>query len=77
MKAYLFDTQTGLYAGETFIEADMLDYVDGISTVPPPEYGHGQVAVFDRERQAWALIPVSIARQLLNTNSDTATERQG
>lgn len=76
MKAYLFDTQSGLYAGETFIEADMLDYVDGISTVPPPDYGQGQVAVFDRERQAWALIPVTIARQLLNMNNNAATEKQ-
>ncbi len=66
MKAYLFDTKTGLYEGETFEEPDMLEYEEGITTVPPPEYGHGEVPVYDRSRQTWEVIPMGIARRLLN-----------
>ncbi len=75
MKAYLFDTETGIYEGETFEEADMLHYEDGITAVQPPEYGPGQVAVFDQQRQAWEVIPVGIARQLLNVQKEAAREQ--
>ena len=51
MKAYMYNAETGLYEGETFEEPDMLEYEDGITTVPPPDYEHGQVPVFNRERQ--------------------------
>lgn len=74
MKAYLFDTRTGLYAGETFEKADMLPYEEGITLIPPPEYGHGQVPVFDCRSNAWAVIPISIARQLLGSSSSGSTE---
>ena len=66
MKTYLFNTDNGLYEGESYDEPDMLKYEEGITTVPPPAYGHGQVPVFDRRRQAWEVIPIAIARQLLN-----------
>jgi len=76
MKAYLYDTESGLYEGETFEEADMLQYEEGITSVPPPDFEHGQVPVFDRERKAWTVIPTTIARQLLNLLNDKATEKQ-
>ena len=65
MKTYLFNVENGLYQGETFENADTLQYIDGITPVPPPEYGHGQVPVFDRQKNEWAVIPVNIAKQLL------------
>ena len=68
MKAYLFDTANGLYEGETFEDADMLAYEDGITSVPPPDYGQGQVPVFDLERKAWTVMPISAVRQLLNNS---------
>ena len=74
MKAYLFNSENGLYEGETFENADTIKYVDGITTVPPPDYEHGQVPVFDRRKNAWAVIPVTIVRQLLRLNDDAATE---
>jgi len=74
MKAYLFDTETGLYEGETFEDAAMLEYEDGITPLPPPDYGHGQVPVFDRRNKRWAVVPVTIARQLLHIGSDAAAE---
>lgn len=74
MKAYLYEAGTGIYEGETFEEAAMLQHDDGITTVPPPEYGPGHVAVFDRERQVWELVPIGIARQLLNLPANSALE---
>ena len=65
MKAYLFNTESGLYEGETFEEAGMLQHEDGITTVPPPDYEHGQVPVFDRKKNEWSVIPITIAKQLL------------
>ena len=76
MKAYLFNAENGLYQGETFEEADMLVNEDGITPVPPPDYGHGQVPVFDRQKNEWAVIPINIARQLLNISTSESTERK-
>ena len=74
MKTYLFNTENGLYAGETFEKADMLQHVEGITPVPPPDYEHGQVPVFDRQKNSWTVIPVSTARQLLTIISSGSTE---
>jgi hypothetical protein len=76
MKVYLFDAQTGLYEGETFEEADMLAYVEGITTVLPPDYGEGQVPVFDRTRQVWEVVPIGAVRQLLHIPTTDTTEKQ-
>jgi len=73
MKAYLFNAENGLYEGETFEEAGMLQQEDGITAVPPPDYEHGQVPVFDRKRNEWALIPVTIAKQLLRLDDEEKT----
>ena len=74
MKAYLFNVENGLYAGETFEEADMLVKEDGITPLPPPDYGHGQVPVFDRHMKQWVVIPVTTVRQLLNLGTSTTME---
>lgn len=73
MKAYLFNTDNGLYAGETYEEDGMLQYAEGITTVPPPDYEHGHVPVFDRSKNVWAVIPVSIAKQLLRLDDEVNT----
>jgi len=76
MKAYLFDIENGLYQGETFEQADMLANGDGITPIPPPVYGHGQVPVFDRQMKTWAVIPITIARQFLNIRTVATIETQ-
>ena len=76
MKAYLFNCENGLYEGETFEEAGMLQYEEGITAIPPPNYEHGQVPVFDRKKNEWAVIPVTIAKQLLRLNDEANTERK-
>jgi hypothetical protein len=68
MKTYLFNSENGLYEGETFEEADILQYEEGITSIPPPDFEHGQVPVFDRSKNGWAVIPVTIAKQLLHLN---------
>ena len=75
MKAWLFDTETGLYEGETFEEAAMLRYEDGLTTIPPPDYEHGQVPVFDRQKNEWTVIPISVVRQLLNNRPAEPPEK--
>ena len=74
MKTYLFNTETGLYEGETFENADTLKYVEGMTLVSPPDYGHGHVPVFDRQKNEWAVIPVTTARLLLNISPSESTE---
>ena len=76
MKAYLFNTENGLYEGETYEEPDMLQYEDGITTVSPPDCEHGKVPVFDPRKNEWDVIPVNKARQLLNLRNDEVTEKQ-
>jgi len=74
MKVYLFDTQNGLFEGETFEDPAMLQYEEGITPVPPPEFEHGQVPVFDRSKSEWTVIPITIARQLIDGSTQEATE---
>ncbi|MBT0665939.1 hypothetical protein KI809_16635 [Geobacter pelophilus] len=75
MKAYLFDTETGLFEGESFADVAMLNNEDGITTVAPPEYEHGQVPIFDRRKNEWTVIPINIAKQLLNKRTIEITEK--
>jgi hypothetical protein len=76
MKTYLFNAENGLYEGETFEEAGMLQYEDGITAVPPPDYEHGQVPFFDPRKNTWTVKPVNIARQLLNSIPANSMENQ-
>ncbi len=69
MKTYLFNTENGLYEGESFENADTLQYVDGITPVRPPAYEHGQVPIFDSRENRWTVLPVNIVRQRLSTGN--------
>lgn len=74
MKVYLFHRENGLYEGESFEDPAMLQYEEGLTTIPPPDYEHGQVPVFDRRKKEWTVIPVSRARLLLNVNPSITAE---
>jgi hypothetical protein len=76
MKAYLFDPETGIYEGETFADADTLENESGLTRIPPPAYGDGQVVVFDRQRKVWEVVPVAIARQLLKLPVSAVMENE-
>ncbi|GAM10775.1 hypothetical protein OR1_03072 [Geobacter sp. OR-1] len=60
MKLYLFDPGNGVYEGETFDESGIIDINDGATTLAPPAYAHGQVPVFDRQKNEW-----TVARSVL------------
>lgn len=68
MKVYLFDVKTGLYEGETFEAADIIESGNGVTHVPPPEHEQGKVPVFDRVSNSWIVIPISTVRQLLQSS---------
>lgn len=76
MKAYLFHTENGIYEGETFEDGARLQHENGLTITPPPDYEPGQVPVFDRQRNSWEIIPVSIARQLLKLDKVNIPEQQ-
>jgi hypothetical protein len=63
VKAYLFSTETGLYEGEIFIEADKLENEEGVTTLAPPAHETGTVPVFHIRRQEWALVSLALFRQ--------------
>lgn len=75
MKVYLFDPENGLFEGESFEEGDMLEFIEGVTTIAPPPYGAGEVPVFDRERQSWTLMPISAVRELLNRLNAEKSEK--
>lgn len=73
MKAYLFNTKNGLYEGEAFEDKENLQYEEGITNIPPPDYGHGQVPIFDLQSSSWSVIPIALARQLLTSYTDSTS----
>lgn len=75
MRVYLFNDENGLYEGETFEEPDNLQYEEGVTSVPPPEFRHGQVPVFNRRNGEWKVIPLTIAKKLLGGNTLESNER--
>lgn len=76
MKTYLFNVENGLYEGETFENADTLKYVDGMTTVPPPDYEHGQVPLFDPGKNEWTVLAINIVRQQLNISTPESSEKK-
>lgn len=65
MKLYLFDPENGVYEGETFDERGTINQEEGITSVAPPNHHPGEVPVFDLQRQVWEVIPLAVARQLI------------
>jgi len=63
MKAYMFNTENGLYEGVTFVEDDKLEFMDGITPVAPPLHETGMVPVFKAGPQKWVLMSVSLFRE--------------
>ncbi|GAM10745.1 hypothetical protein OR1_03042 [Geobacter sp. OR-1] len=57
MRVYLFDVDSGLYAGEDFCELKEVQEEDGITILSPPTGQPGVVPVFDRNSGNWKLVP--------------------
>lgn len=76
MKVYLFDTQNGFFEGETFEEPFMIQYEEGMTAIQPPDYDHGQIPVFDGRKNEWEVIPVTVAKQRINSTTPESTENE-
>ncbi len=75
MRIYLFDPGNGVYEGETFDENGIINNEEGITTIAPPEYEHGQVPIFNRCKEEWTVLPVTEIRQLLHVDAATAEKK--
>ena len=76
MKVYLFNPHDGCFEGEAFEDPHSIKYVEGITPIPPPTYEHGQIPVFDCRKNEWAVIPLTIAKKLLNGATSELTEKK-
>ena len=76
MKVYLFDTQNGFFEGETFEGPDIIRYEEGMTAISPPAYELGQIPMFDHRGNEWKVIPIAVAKQLLNCNRPELTENK-
>jgi hypothetical protein len=59
VRVYYFSPENGVYQGEGFEDKGQLDAVIGVTTVPPPVYGRGEVPVFDAMKQCWDIQQVA------------------
>ena len=57
MRVYLFDVESGLYAGEDYCELKEVHEEDGITFLSPPSRQPGLVPLFDRAVGNWTLVP--------------------
>ncbi len=66
MKVYLFNVDSGLYAGEDFCVAGEARVEEGITVKAPPEQHPGKVRVYDRAAGTWKLVPAADLRARVN-----------
>ena len=59
MKVYLFDTTSGVYQGEDFLDPVELAETEGVTGQAPPPHEAGQVPVYNQAHAAWSLIPAA------------------
>ncbi len=76
MKAYLFDTENGLYQGETFVGYGEAVQEEGITSIPVPEYHCGEIPLFDTEVKLWKVLPVLSVRQRLTASEANSRENR-
>ncbi|AJY68716.1 hypothetical protein RW64_03420 [Geobacter sulfurreducens] len=59
MKVYFFDCATGVYQGEGFEDEAVIEMIEGVTVVAPPPYRKGEIPVYQCERKAWTVKPLS------------------
>ena len=65
MKAYFFDPESGIFQGEVHEDANYIQYIDGITTIPPLEYNDEEILLFDSQNQKWTVQKVVEVRKKL------------
>ncbi len=63
MKVYLFDTASGVYQGEDFLDPAELAEAEGTTRQPPPPPEPGQTPVYDQATAAWHLVSSTVLRK--------------
>jgi hypothetical protein len=58
MKVYLYNTDTGAYLGEDYSSEKTALVVEGETTIAPPPYEQGEVAIFDQTSCEWRVLSV-------------------
>jgi hypothetical protein len=65
MKTYMYDVESGIYEGEAYEDADLITYVEGLTTFEPPPCEDSQVPVFDQNDQRWYVVSISEMKKRL------------
>lgn len=64
MRVFLFNSESGIYQGEDYVESSDADECEGMTTLPPPEKEPGQIPVYDLAAGRWELVlPESVRWQ--------------
>lgn len=63
MKIYFYNSETGVYQGESFGTEIDVHGRDGVTTVPPPAYGKGTIPVFDTQRKLWTVVALAKVKE--------------
>ncbi len=63
MKVYLFDTASGVYQGEDFLDPTEFDEAEGATNQAPPPPEPGKIPVYDQATAAWKLVAATILRK--------------
>jgi hypothetical protein len=66
MKVFLYDTETGAYLGVGFSSDEKVIDGEGETTVTPPAYGHGEVAIFDTATSQWQVVGTDQFHTMVN-----------
>lgn len=59
MRVYCYCPETGVYQGEDFLEECLLDCVEGVTKLAPPQYSRGLAPVYDKTLHCWNLIELT------------------
>jgi len=62
VRVYYFCMETGVYQGAGFQDDDVFDESDGTTTVAPPDYGNGEIPVYDAVVARWDICTIAWVR---------------
>lgn len=67
MKVYLYNTDNGVYLGEDYSSEKTALVVEGETTIAPPPYERGEVAIFDRASSQWRVLRIDRVQNMIKS----------
>lgn len=67
MKVYLYNTDTGIYLGEDYSSKKTALVVEGETTIAPPSYEPGEVAIFDQASSQWRVLSIDRVQNMIKS----------